>query len=65
MFDADSGDDTVTDFSPGTDKIDLSAFASVTTVNDLALYQYGSDFVIDLSAHGGGSVTLQGSRRAT
>ena len=60
VFNQDSGDDSVTDFTPGTDKVDLSAFTGITGASDLTLYQVGSDFVIDLSAHGGGSVTLEG-----
>ena len=60
VFNQNSGDDSVTDFTPGTDKVDLSAFTDITGASDLTLYQVGSDFVIDLSAHGGGSVTLEG-----
>ena len=54
------GHDVVTDFHAGEDKIDLSAFADIGSTDDLALHQQGDDLVIDLSAHDGGEVTLQG-----
>ena len=54
------GNDTITDFADGEDTIDLSAFAGITSFSDLTATQDGSDTVIDLSAHGGGTVTLQG-----
>ena len=54
------GNDTITDFTDGEDTIDLSAFAGIASFSDLKPMQDGSDTVIDLSAHGGGTVTLQG-----
>ena len=53
------GYDVVTDFHAGEDKIDLSIFADIVSTDDLALQQDGGDLVIDLSAHGGGEITLQ------
>ena len=58
------GYDVVTDFHTGEDKIDLSIFEDIGSVDDLALQQDGDDLVIDLSAHGGGEVTLQGVDQA-
>ena len=43
----------------GDDKIDLSAFADITSVDDLSMDQREGDAVIDLSNQGGGSITLQ------
>ena len=54
----DQGDDTIADFESG-DIIDLSAL-SPGDLSDLVLTQSGADVVIDLSAYGGGSVTLLG-----
>ena len=53
------GADTIYDFSDGDDKIDLSAIADITSVDDLSMDQREGDVVIDLSNQGGGSITLQ------
>ena len=53
------GSDHIMDFQAGEDKIDLSAFAELASADDLALQQQGDDLVINLSAQGGGAITLQ------
>ncbi len=53
------GDDTVLDFGNGEDRIDLTAFADIQSVEDLDMQQQDTGVVIDLSADGGGMVTLQ------
>ena len=53
------GDDTITDFTNGEDTIDLSLFAGVTSFADLPATQDGTDVKIDLSGHGGGTLTLE------
>ena len=53
------GDDTLLDFGAGADKIDLTAFAGLQSTDDLAMRQQDGHLVIDLSAQGGGTVTLQ------
>ena len=61
VFAAGHGADTITDFTPGEgDQIDLSAFADLGGFASLTLTADGSDTVLDLSAHGGGTVRLQG-----
>ena len=61
VFAAGHGADTITDFTPGEgDRIDLSAFADLGGFASLTLTADGSDTVLDLSAHGGGTVRLQG-----
>ena len=60
VFNQDSGDDTITDFTAGTDKIDLSAIVSITGVDNLILWQAGDDAVIYLGHHDGGTITLAG-----
>ena len=59
------GIDTITDFETGTDsnsivdKIDLSAFfATKPDFDDLDIEQRGSNTIIDLSDHGGGTIVL-------
>ena len=40
--------------------IDLSAFTGISQFSDLTATQEGADVEIDLSAYGGGTITLQG-----
>ena len=54
-----NGKDLVTDFHVAEDKIDLTAFADIDSVDDLMTRQQGDDLVIDLSGQGGGEITLQ------
>ena len=56
---AGGGNDTVLDFGNGEDRIDLTAFAEIQSLEDLDMQQQENAVVIDLSAHGGGTVTLQ------
>lgn len=55
-----SGRDLVTDFHTAEDKIDLTAFAGITSADDLVTRQQEDGLVIDLSAQDGGEITLQG-----
>ena len=55
---AGGGNDTVLDFGNGEDRIDLTAFAEIQSVEDLDMQQQETGVVIDLSARGGGTVTL-------
>ena len=59
-----SGNDTILDFSNGDDKIDLTAFEDIDSVDGLILNQQGDNLVIDLSGHGGGTITLQNFNEA-
>ncbi len=54
----DGGDDTILDFGNGEDTIVLRAFEGIQSVADLSLRQQGEDLIIDLSEHGGDTVTL-------
>ena len=56
------GSDDITDFSQGQeDKIDLSAFRNIASVEDLEDHiTTGTDTEIDLSAFGGGDIELEG-----
>ncbi len=53
------GNDTILDFGNGADRIDLAAFADIQSVEYLDMRQQETGAVIDLSARGGGTVTLQ------
>ena len=61
----DNGHDYITDFyfdaaAVDVDKIDLQAFDGISSVEDLTIRDRGGNLIIDLSAHGGGSITLLG-----
>ena len=58
VFAPGGGDDTLLDFGNGDDRIDLTAFADIQSGADLFMEQLESKLVIDLSGHGGGTVTL-------
>ena len=61
VFAAGDGADTITDFTPEEgDRIDLSAFADLAGFASLTLAADDSATVLDLRAHGGGTVRLQG-----
>ena len=62
VFDQDSGHDTITDFTVGTDKIDLSAFTDISATWGIIGYQAGDDAVLMLGFNGGGTITLKGVR---
>ncbi len=54
------GNDTITDFTDGEDRIDLSGFSAISDFSDLTVTSDGDDAVIDLTAHGGGTIRLEG-----
>ena len=61
VFAAGDGTDTITDFFPEEgDRIDLSAFAGLEGFASLKLTADGSTTILDLRAHGGGTVRLEG-----
>ena len=60
VFAPGGGDDTVLDFGRGNDRIDLTAFTDIQSTDDLVLQQQADQLVIDLTAHGGGSLILTG-----
>ena len=53
------GSDTITDFTDGEDKIDLSALESISGFADLTMVQLGSFVTIDLHEHGGRTIALE------
>ena len=53
------GNDTITDFGAGGDVIDLSAFSGIAGLGDLSIIIERDAIVIDLTAHGGGTIRLQ------
>ena len=59
VFAPGGGDDTVLDFGRGNDRVDLTAFTDLRSITDLVLQPQAGDLVIDLSAQGGGAVTLE------
>ncbi len=65
VFAPNGGDDTVADFGVGADTLDLTKFTDLRSLADLALQQDPDRLVIDLNAHGGGTVTLAGVQQDT
>ena len=59
LFAPGDGHDLITDFHAAEDKIDLTAFADVASVDDLVTRQEEGSLIIDLSAQDGGEITLQ------
>ena len=58
-FYPDGGHDTILDFGNGEDRIVLRAFEEILSIDDLTLQQQGDNLLIDLTAQGGGTITLQ------
>ena len=54
------GEDALPDFGHGADRIDLSAFDGIDSLDDLSIAQTDRGAVIDLSDHGGDTLTLAG-----
>ena len=59
IFESGHGTDTITDFSDTEDKIDLSAFG-LSGYDDLTVSSSTDGVTIDLSAHDGGTILLEG-----
>ena len=61
VFAAGHGEDTIMDFTNGTDTIDLGAFTGISQYSDVSdnATQVGDDVVIDLSSFGGGTITIE------
>ena len=59
VFGPGDGADTVTDFSGGTDKVDLTAF-DIESVEEIAMNTTDDGVTIDLSDIDGGSILLAG-----
>ena len=60
VFAPGGGDDIIRDFGNGNDRIDLSAFADIASINDLSMEQQEGNAVIDLSGQGGGAIIVSG-----
>ena len=58
VFGPNDGNDTITDFNECADAIDLTAFSTITGMADLTITTDGSDAIIDLTDHGGGTIRL-------
>ena len=60
------GSDDITDFIKGQDRIDLSAFRNIASVEDLEDHiTPGTNTEIDLSSFGGGEIELEGFNHST
>ena len=59
VYAAGDGNDTIEDFTDGADLIDLTAISGIAGFEDLTITAAGGDALIDLTAHGGGTIRLQ------
>ena len=59
IFTPESGHDTIRDYDVGFNTIVLAGFSNIRSVEDLDMEQHGDSVVIDLSGHGGGSITIE------
>ena len=60
VFDPDNGDDVVVNFTNGEDLINLWDFPTISGFSDLTITSVDNGVRIDLTAHGGGTIVLQG-----
>ena len=60
FFGLNDGNDVVTDFANGEDRIDLTQFPTVSSFSDLTITSGANGVTIDLTAYGGGTILLQG-----
>ena len=58
------GNDVVTNFANGEDLIDLQQFPTISGFSDLTITSDANGVTIDLTAHGGGTILLQGMELA-
>ena len=59
VFAAGHGNDRIRDFADGEDLIDLAQLSGIAGFDDVTITADGNDAVIDLTAHGGGTIRLQ------
>ena len=60
VFAPGDGNDYISDFRFGNDRIDLTAFEDIRSTGDLDISEQEGDLLIDLSDRGGGQLTLHG-----
>ena len=60
VFAPGNGNDTITDFAHGEDRINLTEFSGISGFDDLTVTVDDGGVTIDLSAHGGGAIMLEG-----
>ena len=54
------GDDTITDFTHGEDRINLTKFSGISSFDDLTITSDDDGVTIDLTAYEGGAIKLDG-----
>ena len=60
VFTPGHGNDTITDFESGTDRIDLADFIRLHSIDDVSITRNEADTLIDLSGYQGGTIKLAG-----
>ena len=59
VFGENEGNDGITDFGKGNDRLHVAAFETIQSIEDITIYRSGNNTIVDLSAHGGGNITLE------
>ncbi|MDE0154670.1 MAG: M10 family metallopeptidase C-terminal domain-containing protein [Gammaproteobacteria bacterium] len=59
IFGENEGNDWIADFGNGNDRLHVAAFDTIQSIEDITLSRSGNNTIVDLSAHGGGIITLE------
>ena len=59
VFGENEGNDWIADFGNGKDRLHVAAFETIQSIEDITIYRSGNNTIVDLSAHGGDSITLE------
>ena len=59
VFGENEGNDWIADFGSGKDRLHVAAFETIQSIEDITIYRSGNNTIVDLSAHGGGNITLE------
>ena len=59
VFVLDKSSDDIVDFGNGNDRLHVAAFETIQSIEDITISRSGNNTIVDLSAHGGGIITLE------
>lgn len=59
VFVLDKSNDWIVDFGNGNDRLHVAAFDTIQSIENVSIYRSGNNTIVDLSAHGGGIITLE------
>ena len=59
VFGENEGNDRIADFGNGNDRLHVAAFETIQSIEDVTIFRSGNNTIVDLSAHGGGTIALE------